>query len=119
MSSRDQAALAVLSKLAMALDGAILGITLAVFAGQTWIKYRFSSNALNKIRHAPSISISDLRSVLSLSSSDDQDPSSSSGEKLVVVRGVVQKDSLAGDALPLDARERAVVVQKTQTVFVI
>ncbi|XP_077240948.1 E3 Ubiquitin ligase family protein [Tasmannia lanceolata] len=121
MSSRDQAAAAALAQAAVACDGAFLGIAIAVLAVRTWLRFRFSSSALSKIRNAPTVRVSDLTTLLHDSSSSDDDDSSDG--KLVVVRGQVQsKSSVNGNWMSLkddvlvspSSGDRAVVVQQTQ-----
>eukprot|EP00262_Sarcandra_glabra_P004905 TRINITY_DN16140_c0_g1_i1.p1 TRINITY_DN16140_c0_g1~~TRINITY_DN16140_c0_g1_i1.p1 ORF type:complete len:408 (+),score=24.48 TRINITY_DN16140_c0_g1_i1:60-1226(+) len=120
MSTQDQAAAAVLARVALAFDGAVLGIALAVAAVRTWLKFNSSSAALEKIRHAPTIRISDLRSLLSTDASNDD----SNDAKLLFVRGQVQAKSSAEGSwsnlktnvlVSQESGDRAVVVQRTQT----
>lgn len=126
MSSRDHTAAAVLASVAMACDGALVGVVLAFVAGQTWAKYLRSSAALGKIRRAPSVRVADLRAILH---SADEESSSSSGStslssgdaKLVVVRGEVQTrwspgSKNSGALVSQGSGERAVIVQRTSTV---
>lgn len=122
MSSRDQATAAAIARVAIACDGAIIGIALAICAASSWIKYVASSSALRRIRAAPFVRISDLRSVIQI---DDPD---ADGGRLVVVRGDVQpKSSIetswtskisGGPLLSQGSGERAVIVQQSQTVMV-
>ncbi|KAF5776844.1 hypothetical protein HanXRQr2_Chr12g0528741 [Helianthus annuus] len=125
MSVHDQAAVAVLSQVALAADGAVLGLALSYIAVRSVIKYKTTSFALNKVKKAPSVSVSDLRSVLSNSSEHDADTSSSSDEKLVIVRGVVEtKSAVNGNwkkqniLVSHESNEKAVILQRTQTVYV-
>ncbi|KAJ0488493.1 putative transcription factor C2H2 family [Helianthus annuus] len=122
MSVHDQAAVAVLSQVALAADGAVLGLALSYIAVRSVIKYKTTSSALNKVKKAPSVSVSDLRSVLSNSSDHDADTSSSSDEKLVIVRGVVEtKSAVNGNwkkqniLVSHESNEKAVILQRTQT----
>ncbi|KAJ0861679.1 putative E3 Ubiquitin ligase, GIDE-type [Helianthus annuus] len=122
MSVHDQAAVAVLSQVALAADGAVLGLALSYIAVRSVIKYKTTSFALNKVKKAPSVSVSDLRSVLSNSSEHDADTSSSSDEKLVIVRGVVEtKSAVNGNwkkqniLVSHESNEKAVILQRTQT----
>ncbi|MFS7992172.1 putative transcription factor C2H2 family [Helianthus anomalus] len=122
MSVHDQAAVAVLSQVALAADGAVLGLALSYIAVRSVIKYKTTSSALNKVKKAPSVSVSDLRSVLSNSSEHDADTSSSSDEKLVIVRGVVEtKSAVNGNwkkqniLVSHESNEKAVILQRTQT----
>ncbi|KAJ8646955.1 hypothetical protein MRB53_008703 [Persea americana] len=116
MSSPEQAVAAALSHFAFACDGAVFGVALAVVAIQTLIKFKSSSSSLLKIRLAPSVRVSGLRSLLK--SSDDKN-------LLVVVRGQVQPKSAAdGNWMSLKDRfltseksgERALITQRTQAV---
>lgn len=116
MSSPEQAVAAALSHFAFACDGAVFGVALAVVAIQTLIKFKSSSASLLKIRLAPSVRVSGLRSLLK--SSDDKN-------LLVVVRGQVQPKSAAdGNWMSLKDRfltseksgERALITQRTQAV---
>ncbi|XAR67580.1 Ubiquitin--protein ligase [Bertholletia excelsa] len=123
MSVHEQAAAAVLSQIALAADGAVLGLALAYVAVRSILKFTANSSALRKIRQAPCLGVSDLRSVLS--SSVDSGPSNGSdGEKLVIVRGVVEaKSAVDGNWKSLrpnvlvshESGERGVVLQRTQT----
>ncbi|KAF3778531.1 Mitochondrial ubiquitin ligase activator of NFKB 1 [Nymphaea thermarum] len=98
----------VLARVALAGDGAVLGLTVAVVAVRTWLKFRYNSAALKAIRHAPSVRISDLRSLLC-----DADSPDSTDAKLVVVRGSVGfKESLI---VSPDSGAKGVIIQKTQT----
>ncbi|KAJ0677435.1 putative transcription factor C2H2 family [Helianthus annuus] len=122
MSVHDQAAVAVLSQVALAADGAVLGLALSYIAVRSVIKYKTTSSALNKVKKAPSVSVSDLRSILSNSSDHDADTSSSSDEKLVIVRGVVEtKSAVNGNwkkqniLVSHESNEKAVILQRTQT----
>ncbi|GAB2269085.1 hypothetical protein Dimus_004015 [Dionaea muscipula] len=127
MSARDQAAAAILRHLAFAADGAVLGVALAYVAVRTFIKLASTSSAIRKIRAAPSVSVSDLRSLLSSSSGGDNSIESGGGEggaKLVVVRGTVEAKSavygswksLGSDALVSnESSTKAVVIQRTQS----
>ncbi|XP_076939290.1 E3 ubiquitin-protein ligase SPL2-like [Bidens hawaiensis] len=123
MSVHDQAAVEVLSRVALAADGAVLGLALAYIAVRSIIKFKTTSSALTKVKNAPYVTVSDLRSVISGPS--DQDTcagSSSSDEKLVVVRGVVETKS-GGNGnwkkqnvlVSHESNEKAVIVQRTQT----
>ncbi|MQL87717.1 hypothetical protein Taro_020254 [Colocasia esculenta] len=119
MSSRDQTAATAIASAATALDGLLTGLALAFFAARSWAKYFRSSSALGRIFAAPSVRISDLRSVLS---DDDEGGSStcSSSMKLVVVRGEVQPGwspglKGGGALVSQGSGERAVIVQRTST----
>lgn len=113
--SVDQAAAAVLSQIALAADGAVLGLTLAYVAVRTILKYSLSSSALRKIHDAPSVRVSDLRSLLS--ASDDG--------KIIVVRGSVEAKSVvegnwkslrtSNALVSPESGEKGVVLLRTQT----
>ncbi|KAL5995331.1 hypothetical protein ACLOJK_025389 [Asimina triloba] len=124
MSAHDQAAAAALAQLALAYDGAILGVTFAIVAVQTWLKYRRCSLALNRIHRAPAVHISDLRSLLASPEASDDSAAEANG-KLVVVRGHVNtKSAVDGNWMSLkdnalisnESAEGAVIIQRTQTV---
>lgn len=123
MSSNEQAAAAALVGLALSCDGAVLGLAAAVIAIRTLLKFRATSSALSKVRLAPSIPISDLRSLLQ-SESESESQSQTHQENLVIVRGQVQpKSAMEGSWLnPKDnllisreSGDRAVIMQRTQT----
>ncbi|XP_068659496.1 E3 ubiquitin-protein ligase SPL2 isoform X2 [Aristolochia californica] len=88
MSSYDQAVAATLTQIALAYDGAFVGMTLAIAAIKTILKYRSSSSALARIRRAPS-------------------PKSAVDGKWMGFRDKVLVSEETG--------ERAVIVQRTQT----
>ncbi|KAK1414223.1 hypothetical protein QVD17_29965 [Tagetes erecta] len=126
MSVHDQAAVAVLSQVALAADGAVLGLALAYIAVRSVIKYKTTASALNKVKNAPSVSVSDLRSVISNCSDQDTDTvtdtSGSSDEKIVIVRGVVETKSVVNGnwkkqnvLVSHESNEKAVILQRTQT----
>ncbi|KAK8941393.1 hypothetical protein KSP39_PZI010128 [Platanthera zijinensis] len=109
-----------MARVAMACDGALLGVALAICAASSWIKYLASFSSLERIRDAPSVRISELRSLLSASDGDREDEG-----RLVVVRGQVQPKSVLDSSWPTSKNrstlisegsgERAVIVQQTQT----
>ncbi|KAL6137430.1 hypothetical protein ACLB2K_062722 [Fragaria x ananassa] len=87
MSSNDQTLASLVSHLIFSLDGAVFGTIVAFAAVGSFRTYKSTSSALHKIRHAPSVNVSDLRSVIP----DDSDqPQPSDAAKLVVLRGRVQ-----------------------------
>ncbi|KAI8002716.1 E3 ubiquitin-protein ligase SPL2 [Camellia lanceoleosa] len=94
MSVHEQAAAAILSQIALAVDGAVLGITLAYIAFWSILKFTAASSTLCKIRDAPSLRVSDLRSVLSQSEGSDSSSNDLEGGKLVIVHGVVEAKSV-------------------------
>ncbi|KAL3632063.1 hypothetical protein CASFOL_025047 [Castilleja foliolosa] len=126
MSTPDRAAAAILAQLGMVTDGAVLGLCFAYVAYWSIRKYTSTSSALGKIRHAPSVELSDLRSVIS-SSHKDGEASTSAADcgKLIVVRGVVEVKSVADRNWKIlrganvvvspGSREKGVIVQQTQT----
>lgn len=122
MSVPDQAAVAVLSQVALAADGAVLGLALAYIAVRSVLKFKTTSSALNKVKKAPSVSVSDLRSVLSSPSDDGTDTTTFSDEKIVIVRGVVETKSVVNGnwkkqnvLVSHESNEKAVILQTTQT----
>lgn len=128
MSSHDQAAAAILAQVVLAADGAVLGLALAYVAIRSFLKFNATSSALGRIRRAPTVTVSDLRSLLSSSSSSENDAiNSQSGAvqgKLVILRGTVQaKSAVDGSWKSLrpnvlvshDSGEKAVILQRTQT----
>ncbi|CAH1429789.1 unnamed protein product [Lactuca virosa] len=122
MSAPDQAAVAVLSQVALAADGAVLGLALAYIAVRSLLKFKTTSSALNKVKKAPSVSVSDLRSVLSQPSDQESDTTTFSDEKIVIVRGVVETKSVVNGnwkkqnvLVSHESNEKAVILQRTQT----
>ncbi|XP_076930150.1 E3 ubiquitin-protein ligase SPL2-like [Bidens hawaiensis] len=123
MSVHDQAAVAVLSQVALAADGAVLGLALAYIAVRSVIKFKTTSSALTKVKNAPSVTVSDLRSVIANpSDQDDTCAGASVDEKLVIVRGVVETKPVGNGnwkkqnvLVSHESNEKAVIVQRTQT----
>ncbi|CAI9773533.1 unnamed protein product [Fraxinus pennsylvanica] len=137
MSVHDQAAAAVLSQLALAADGAVLGIALAYVAIRSILKFTATTSALRKIDNAPSVQPSDLRSLLSSCNTDSNSNTCTSGNtnqsnsdgggKLIIVRGCVEaKSAVEGQGMILrgntsnivvsqESREKGVILQRTQT----
>ncbi|WCJ39423.1 E3 Ubiquitin ligase family protein [Euphorbia peplus] len=133
MSSQEQALASVVSQLAFSFDGAVLGVVLAYAAVRSLLGFTSISKALGKIRKAPSVRVSDLRSVLDVPqpSDDNRRPningderSSSSSQKFVIVRGHVEaKDAVDSNWRSLrpnvliahESGDKAVIVQATQT----
>lgn len=110
MSSSNDRVINLVTQLALATDGAVAGVALAYVAIRAWRKYLYTRSALDKIRHAPSVPISDLRALLS----DDVDDGAKS--VLVIVRGFVQPRSPTPPLLQsYNSSEEALVLQKTQT----
>lgn len=117
-----EAAAALLSKIAQAADGAVIGgAVLASVAVLSILDFASYSSALRKIKDAPSIRVSDLRSILSVSDHDSGD------RKLVVVRGYVKaKSAVEGIWKTLGpsraivsphSGDKAVILLRTQTVY--
>ncbi|XP_047963043.1 E3 ubiquitin-protein ligase SPL2-like isoform X2 [Salvia hispanica] len=133
MSVHNRATAAVLAQLMFAADGVLFGVGVAYVAYCSIRNYAASASALRKIRDAPSILPSDLRSILtdgddSSSSDPDAGESSSSngGGRLVIVRGSVEVKSAAekanwkalmGNGLVSSnaSGEKGVILQTTQT----
>lgn len=124
MSSHEQALVSLFSQLALSFDGAVLGLALAYAAVRSIFKFTASSAALGKLRDAPSLSISDLRSLVERSDAEGN----SEDRKLVIVRGTVEAKSAVGSSwkslrpsvlVSRESGDKAVVVQRTQTVIVI
>nr|GMC57937.1 E3 ubiquitin-protein ligase SPL2 [Ipomoea batatas] len=120
MSAPDQAVVAVLSQIALAADDTVLSLALAFIAVWSVLKFKATNSALHQIKEAPSVRVSDLRSVIS----EHGDSNQSEDDKLVIVRGTVEErsavegvwKSLRSDILVAhDSGERAVIVQRTQT----
>ncbi|XP_054784098.1 E3 ubiquitin-protein ligase SPL2-like [Prosopis cineraria] len=121
MSSHEQALVSLFSQLALSFDGAILGLALAYAAVRSVLKLTANSAALDKLRVAPSLSVSDLRSLLD---SSDADGNSQDGNKLVVVRGTVEAKSVVESGwkslipsvlVSRESGDSAVAIQRTQT----
>ncbi|XP_057977787.1 E3 ubiquitin-protein ligase SPL2 [Malania oleifera] len=122
MSAHDQAAAAILAQIALAADGAVLGLALAYVAVRSILKFTFTSSALRQISKAPSLRVADLRTLLDCS--EPHDSSNQSDGKLVVVRGVVEaKSAVDGNwkgfrpnvLVSHESGEKGVVLQTTQT----
>ncbi|KAJ7951507.1 Mitochondrial ubiquitin ligase activator of NFKB [Quillaja saponaria] len=120
MSSHEQALVSLLSQLAFSFDGAILGAALAYAAVRSVLKFAANSSALRKLHKAPSLSVSDLRSLIENSEAE----SDSDGSKLVIVRGNVEAKSVVdGNWKSLrpnvlvshESGDKAVIIQRTQT----
>ncbi|KAL3511618.1 hypothetical protein ACH5RR_024335 [Cinchona calisaya] len=122
MSVHEQAAAAVLSQLFLAADGALLGLGLAYVAVRSILKFTANSSALRKIEQAPSIHVSDLRSVLTLPSANANNANEQSNcEKLVIVRGTVEAKSAvdghcrSGVLASQESGDKGVILQRSQT----
>jgi E3 ubiquitin-protein ligase MUL1 len=123
MSINEQTVAAILSQVALAADGAFLGVALAYVAVRSLIRFTGASSALKKIKDSPSVRISDLRSVLSPSDGSDSSTGSEEG-KLVIVRGLVEaKSAVDGNWKSLrqnvlvshESGDRGVIIRRTQT----
>ncbi|EEF40994.1 ubiquitin-protein ligase, putative [Ricinus communis] len=119
MSSHEQALASLVSQLALSFDGAFLGVVVALTAVRSILKFASNSKALRKIRNAPTVKVSDIRSVLEVSD-ETQD------QKLVIVRGQVEaKSAVDGNWKSLipnnnvlvahESGDKAVIVQRIQT----
>ncbi|XP_042023924.1 E3 ubiquitin-protein ligase SPL2-like [Salvia splendens] len=133
MSVHDRATAAVLAQMMFAADGVLFGVGVAYVAYRSIRKYAASASALRKIRDAPSVLPSGLRSILTdgdYSSSSDPDAgessSSNGGGRLVIVRGSVEVKSAAekanwkalmGNSLVASngSGEKGVILQISQT----
>ncbi|KAL3840775.1 hypothetical protein ACJIZ3_025366 [Penstemon smallii] len=126
MSFHDRAAAALLAQLSLAADGAVLGFGVAYVAYRCIRKLTSTSSALRKIRDAPYVQPSDLRSLLK----EDSDSSHIDGGKLVIVRGSVDVNYAAqvkgnwtglrsnnGNNVLIshESGDKGVILQRTQT----
>lgn len=125
MSSPDRSAVfPLLIDIALSFDGAILGVTLALGAVRAAFKYASTSAALNKIKDAPEVSVSDLRSLIP--ASDDQSETSGEQERIVVVRGTVKAKVTGGEGsnkknnnnvlTSQETGDKALIIHRSQTV---
>lgn len=128
MSSHEQVLASLVSQLALSFDGAILGVALAYAAVRSFLKFTSNSKALRKISKAPTLRVSDLRSVLDLPQPSDENQNQNvdqgQTQKLVIVRGQVEPKSavdgnwksLRSNALVShECGDKAVIIQRTQT----
>ncbi|GLJ12588.1 hypothetical protein SUGI_0194080 [Cryptomeria japonica] len=112
MASHEQEISQAITRIALAGDGAVLGLGLAVIAIRTWLKYNSNSKALAKVQATPVSRIRDLRMLLS----DDKGT-----EQLVMVRGEVQPTAFAeathgeGVLTTPNSGDEAVIFLKSQT----
>lgn len=125
MSSHDQALVSLISQLALSFDGAVLGAVLAYSAVRSVLKFASTNSALRKLRKAPSVKVSDLRSIIDVDESESSSESQPSDGKLVIVRGTVEaKSAIDGSSKTLrpnvlvskESGDKAVIVQRIQTV---
>ncbi|KAL3701116.1 hypothetical protein R1sor_019138 [Riccia sorocarpa] len=80
MSHYDDELRAIITRLALAGDGFVLGLGMAVLAVRTWVKFRSHSKALKEVQETPLTSIADLRSLIL----GDNDKSSSETQELIL-----------------------------------
>ncbi|KAJ4833237.1 hypothetical protein Tsubulata_028212 [Turnera subulata] len=129
MSSHEQALVSLASQLALSFDGAVLGVALAYAAVRSIVKFASASKSLRKIRSAPTLSVSDLRSVIR-DGAQDQAPGGE--DNVVIVRGHVDAKSAVdtwknnllvrshnnsgGVLVSHQSGDKAVILQRTQTV---
>lgn len=129
MASHDREISQAITRIALAGDGAVLGLGLAVIAVRTWFKFHSHSKALQSIQHTPVSHIADLRSLLP----PPQDYGGDSGNRthdpvqahpLVIVRGKVQptasvessgNNESEGVLMTHNSGDKAVIFEKTQT----
>ncbi|CAI9114410.1 OLC1v1015128C1 [Oldenlandia corymbosa var. corymbosa] len=69
--------------------GVLLGLRLALYAYKSFVRFSTHTSALRKIQQAPSVPVSDLRSLLSSSGHEN-----SNAGKSVIVRGSVEAKSV-------------------------
>ncbi|KAL2926867.1 E3 ubiquitin-protein ligase SPL2 [Bienertia sinuspersici] len=124
MSAGDQAVAAITAQMALAGDGALLGLALAYVAFRSLTKFAATSSARRKILDAPSVHVSDLRSLIK----DETDGGDGNeGERiskvLVVVRGSVEPKSVVNGSwkslwpdviVSNNSGDRGVVIQRSQ-----
>lgn len=116
MSSPDRSAVfPLLIDIALSFDGAILGVTLALGAVRAAFKYASTSAALNKIKDAPEVSVSDLRSLIP-PSSGDQSETSDDQQRIVVVRGTVKAKTNSNVLTSQETGDKALIIHRSQTV---
>ncbi|XP_068335262.1 E3 ubiquitin-protein ligase SPL2-like isoform X3 [Pyrus communis] len=113
----DNVFVSQVSRFVLSWDGAVLGVSLACAAVHSVLNFTSTSSSLSKLRDAPAVKVSDLRSILPLDQSD----------KLVVVRGTVEAKSAVDDTwtslksgvlISKETNHRAVVVDSTKTCIV-
>ncbi|KAB2613073.1 mitochondrial ubiquitin ligase activator of NFKB 1-like [Pyrus ussuriensis x Pyrus communis] len=113
----DNVFVSQVSRFVLSWDGAVLGVSLACAAVHSVLNFTSTSSSLSKLRDAPAVKVSDLRSILPLDQSD----------RLVVVRGTVEAKSAvdgtwtslkSGVLISKETNHRAVVVDSTKTCIV-
>lgn len=127
MSSPERALLNLLTDIALSFDGAILGVTLAISAVSSALKYASTNAALNKIKEAPEVSVADLRSLLPVTEdkSETNDHGTSHDHRIVVVRGVVKPKNFGDEShknnvlISPETGDKALIIQRTQTVRIL
>lgn len=122
MSTPEQAAATILAQVALAADGAVLGVALGYIAVRSFIKFSFTSSAVRKISRAPLVRISDLRDLISSSTNDESEETDDG--KLVMVRGNVEAKSVVDGEwknltsnilVSIETGDSAVALERTQT----
>ena len=130
MASHDREISQAITRIALAGDGVVLGLGLAVIAVRTWFKFHSHSKALQSIQHTPVSHIADLRSLLPPpqeygGDSGNQTHDPAQAQPLVIVRGKVQpttsvessgKNEGEGVLMTHNSGDKAVIFEKTQTV---
>ncbi|KAM7254565.1 hypothetical protein ACFE04_003945 [Oxalis oulophora] len=127
MSSHEQALASAISRLALSYDGAFIGVALLYTAVKSIIKYRISSSALNKIKSAPTVHVSDLRDLLKSDQTHQQEAVGPGSRDVLIVYGTIEPKSAVDSSwqalnrphvlLAQESADKAVVVQRTQTGF--
>lgn len=110
MASSEEEICAALTRMALAGDGVVVGVGIAVLAIRTWLRFYLHSRALHQLNHTSVSRIADLRDLIS------KDPSR---KPVVIARGKVDTKSATGCTdilIAHNAAEKAVIVQRTQTV---
>lgn len=109
MASSEEEICAALTRMALAGDGVVVGLGIAVLAIRTWLRFYLHSRALHQLDHTRVSRIADLRDLIS------EDPSR---KPVVIARGKVDTKSATGHTdilIAHNAAEKAVIVQRTQT----
>lgn len=109
MASSEEEICAALTRMALAGDGVVVGVGIAVLAIRTWLRFYLHSRALHQLNHTSVSRIADLRDLIS------KDPSR---KPVVIARGKVDTKSATGCTdilIAHNAAEKAVIVQRTQT----
>ncbi|VVB00268.1 unnamed protein product [Arabis nemorensis] len=121
MSSPERTIVNLLAEIAFSFDGAILGLTLAFSSVRSAFKYASNSAALNKIKEAPEVSVSDLRSLIP-TTEEQQYGSSENGNshdrRIVIVRGTVKPGDGSNKnnvLISSETGDKALIIQRTQT----